>query len=211
MSKHLILIGAPGSGKGTQAAKLVSDKSYKHVSTGDLLRGEIAKGTDLGKQVKAVVDSGALVSDDLVIQLILANTNLDKHQYVFDGYPRNLAQAKTLDEQVLKNRPSLAIFFEINVSKLVLRLTNRRTCKDCGAIYNLLTQRPSVTGVCDKCKGTNLVQRDDDKEEVILKRMAVFEENTQPVLDYYKNTKRLLVVDAEQPVETVYQQILSHP
>lgn len=205
--KHLILIGAPGSGKGTQAAKFVSDKGFKHISTGDLLRNEIAKGTELGKQVKAVLDAGALVSDDLVIKLLQANTNLVSDSYIFDGYPRNLAQAQTLDREVLKDHESLAVYFKIDISKLVLRLTNRRTCKDCGAIYNLLSQKTAQAGVCDKCKGTNLVHRDDDKEEVIKKRMDVFQQNIQPVLDYYQGAERLLTVDAEADVGTVNKQI----
>ena len=207
--KHLVFIGAPGSGKGTQAGKLVSEKNLKHISTGDLLRGEISKGSDLGKKVKSVLDSGELVSDDLVIELILANTDLDKFQYIFDGYPRNLAQAQTLDNQVLKSRPSLAVYFEIDLNKLVKRLTNRRTCKGCGEIYNLVSQAPKVTGVCDKCGGTNLVHRDDDKEEVIKKRMDVFSQNTQPVLDYYKSTNRLMTVNAENGIEQLYQLISS--
>ncbi len=207
--KHLILIGAPGSGKGTQAGRLVSDKGLKHISTGDLLRGEISKGSDLGKKVKSVLDSGDLVSDDLVIELIHANTDLDKFQYIFDGYPRNLVQAQTLDKQVLKDRASLAVYFEIDLNKLVERLTNRRTCKECGTIYNLISQAPSKAGVCDKCGGTNMVHRDDDKEEVIKKRMDVFSQNTQPVLDYYKSTNRLMTVNAENSIEQLYLMISS--
>jgi len=207
--KHCVFIGAPGSGKGTQAAKLVAEKGCKHISTGDLLRAEIAKGSELGKQVKAVLDSGALVSDDLVIKLIHANADLDKNSYIFDGYPRNLIQAETLDREVLKGRPSLAIYFEIDLQKLISRLTNRRTCKDCGAIYNLVSQAPKKTGVCDKCGSTNMVHRDDDKEEVIKKRMDVFTQNTQPVLDYYNRANRLMTVDAENSIELLYQQISS--
>jgi adenylate kinase len=207
--KHLIFIGAPGSGKGTQAAKLVSENGLKHISTGDLLRSEIAKDSDLGKKVKSVLDSGELVSDDLVISLILANTDLDKNSYIFDGYPRNLAQAQTLDKDVLKGRASVAVYYEIDLAKLVLRLTNRRTCKDCGTIYNLLTQAPKKDGVCDKCGSTNMVHRDDDKEDVIKKRMSVFSENTQPVLDYYKSTNRLMTVNAENSIELLYEQISS--
>lgn len=207
--KHLILIGAPGSGKGTQAGRLVSDKGLKHISTGDLLRAEIAKGSELGKKVKSVLDAGDLVSDDLVIELLQANTDLDKFQYIFDGYPRNLTQAQTLDRQVLKDRPSLAVYFEIDLNKLVLRLTNRRTCKDCGEIYNLISQAPKKAGVCDKCGSTNLVHRDDDKEEVIKKRMDVFSQNTQPILDYYKSTNRLMTVNAENSIEQLFGLISS--
>ncbi|MBY0517781.1 MAG: adenylate kinase [Bacteriovoracaceae bacterium] len=205
--KHLILIGAPGSGKGTQAGKLVAENGLKHVSTGDLLRSEIAKGTDLGKQVKSVLDAGSLVSDELVIKLLQANTDLDKFSYIFDGYPRNLAQAETLDKEVLKGRPSLAVYFEIDLLKLVQRLTNRRTCKDCGSIYNLVTQAPKTKGACDKCGSTNLVHREDDQESVIKKRMQIFSQNTEPVLNYYKAANRLVTVNAENSIEQLYQQI----
>lgn len=207
--KHCVFIGAPGSGKGTQAAKLVAEKGCKHISTGDLLRAEIAKGSELGKQVKAVLDAGTLVSDDLVIKLIHANADLDKNSYIFDGYPRNLVQAETLDREVLKGRPSLAIYFEIDLQKLISRLTNRRTCKDCGAIYNLVSQAPQKAGICDKCGSTNMVHREDDKEEVIKKRMDVFTQNTQPVLDYYNRANRLMTVNAENSIELLYQQISS--
>lgn len=205
--QHLVFIGAPGSGKGTQAGRLVTEKGCKHISTGDLLRAEIAKGSELGQKVKAVLDAGALVSDDLVIKLIHANADLDKNSYIFDGYPRNLAQAQTLDREVLKGRKSLAVYFEIDLPKLIQRLTNRRTCKDCGAIYNLITQAPQKVGVCDRCNGTNLVHRDDDKEEVIKKRMDVFSQNTQPVLDYYRAAQRLMTVNAENSIEQLYEQI----
>ena len=205
--QHLVFIGAPGSGKGTQAGRLVTEKGCKHISTGDLLRAEIAKGSELGTKVKAVLDAGALVSDDLVIKLIHANADLDKNSYIFDGYPRNLAQAQTLDREVLKGRKSLAVYFEIDLPKLIQRLTNRRTCKDCGAIYNLITQAPQKAGVCDRCSGINLVHRDDDKEEVIKKRMDVFSQSTQPVLDYYRATQRLMTVNAENSIEQLYEQI----
>lgn len=208
-NKHLIFIGAPGSGKGTQATKLVQEASFKHISTGDLLRSEIAKGSDLGKEVKQVIDAGQLVSDDLVIRLLQANINLASSSYIFDGYPRNLAQAKTLDEKVLKGADSLAVYFEINTGKLVERLTNRRTCKDCGSIYNLVSKKPKIMGVCDQCGGKNLVQRDDDKEEVIKNRLSVFENTISPVLSYYQDLGRLMRVDAEKSVDEIFNQISS--
>ena len=209
MKSHLILIGAPGSGKGTQASKLVSERNFKHVSTGDLLRSEIAKQSPLGIEVKKVMDAGQLVSDDLVIRLLQANINLNASQYIFDGYPRNLAQAQTLDKEVLKGAPSLAVYFKINMAKLVERLTNRRTCGNCGAIYNLVSNKPKVTGVCDKCGGTNLVQRADDKEDVIKNRLQVFQDNVAPVIKYYQDLGRLMQVDAELSVDEIYKQISS--
>lgn len=209
MKSHLIFIGAPGSGKGTQAAKLVSQKGLKQVSTGDLLRGEIAKGSELGKEVKAVMDAGNLVSDELVVRLLLANINLATEQYIFDGYPRNLAQAQTLDKDVLKGVKATAVYFNIDLNKLVERLTNRRTCKDCGAIYNLISKQPKIEGVCDNCSGTNLVQRADDKEDVIRNRLGVFQQTVDPVLNYYKQSNRLVVLDADQGEAEIFNKISS--
>ena len=209
MKSHLIFIGAPGSGKGTQANKFVTERNFKHVSTGDLLRSEISKKSPLGLEVKKVMDEGKLVSDDLVIRLLQANIDLNAAQYIFDGYPRNLAQAQTLDKEVLKGAPSMAVYFEINMGRLVERLTNRRTCKDCGAIYNLISKKPKVMGVCDVCGGTNLLQRADDKEEVIKNRLTVFTETVEPVLKYYQDQGRLMKVDAEAAVEEIYNQISS--
>jgi len=209
MKSHLIFIGAPGSGKGTQANKLVAEKGFKHISTGDLLRSEIAKQSPLGLEVKKVMDEGQLVSDDLVIRLLQANINLTESQYIFDGYPRNLAQAQTLDKEVLKGAPSMAVYFNINMAKLVERLTNRRTCKSCGAIYNLISKKPKVMGVCDQCGSTELVQRADDKEEVITNRLQVFKDTVDPVLKYYQDLGRLMKVDAEASVDEIYTQISS--
>lgn len=209
MKSHVIFIGAPGSGKGTQALRLVKSLDYKHVSTGDLLRSEIAKGSELGLEVKKVMESGLLVSDSLVIKLLLANIDLGKYCYVFDGYPRNIEQAKTLDAEVLKDSPSTAVYFDIDVNKLIERLTNRRTCKKCGAIYNLISKKPKIMGVCDQCGGTELVQRDDDREEVILNRMSVFKNTVDPVLKYYQELGRLEVVSADAPEDEIYKIISS--
>ena len=209
MKSHLIFIGAPGSGKGTQANKFVADRNFKHISTGDLLRSEISKMSPLGLEVKKVMDEGKLVSDDLVIRLLQANVNLTASQYIFDGYPRNLAQAQTLDKEVLKGSPSLAVYFEIDIAKLVERLTNRRTCKNCGAIYNLISKKPKVMGVCDQCGGTDLVQRADDKEDVIKNRLTVFQDTINPVIKYYQDLGRLMKVDAEGSVDEIYNMISS--
>jgi adenylate kinase len=209
MKSHLIFIGAPGSGKGTQSGKLVSERGFKHISTGDLLRSEIAKQSALGLEVKKVMDDGKLVSDDLVIRLLQANINLTASQYIFDGYPRNLAQAETLDKEVLRGSPSLAVYFDIDMAKLVERLTNRRTCKNCGAIYNLISQQPKVMGVCDVCGSTDLVQRADDKEEVITNRLKVFTDAIDPVLKYYQDLGRLMRVNAEASVDEIFNKISS--
>ena len=209
MKSHLIFIGAPGSGKGTQANKFVTERSFKHISTGDLLRAEIAKKSALGLEVKKVMDEGKLVSDELVIRLLQANIDLNSSQYIFDGYPRNLVQAETLDKEVLKGSPSISVYFEIDVARLVERLTNRRTCGNCGAIYNLISKMPKITGTCDKCGSTNLVQRADDNEDVIKNRLKVFQDTVSPVLKYYQDLGRLIKVDAEQSPDVIFKMISS--
>jgi adenylate kinase len=209
MKSHLIFIGAPGSGKGTQATKFVAERAFKHISTGDLLRYEIAKKSDLGVEVKKVMDEGRLVSDELVIRLLQANIDLAASQYIFDGYPRNIVQAETLDKEVLRGAPSVAVYFDINMSRLVERLTNRRTCKDCGAIYNLISKKPKIMGKCDQCGSTGLIQRADDKEDVITNRLKVFEDTVSPVLKYYQDLGRLIKVDAEKSPEDIFELVSS--
>ena len=205
--KNLIFLGAPGSGKGTQAAKLVSEKSFKHISTGNLLREEIAKETELGLRVKSVMDAGQLVSDDLVVELLKSNLHFDSSNYIFDGYPRNLDQANTLSS-ILGDHPFTAIYFELNTEKLVERLCNRRVTKDGKHIYNLLTNPPKVEGICD-VTGEPLIHRDDDKEDVVRNRMEVFENTITPVLDYYKELGCFETVAADGSVESVYEQLLN--
>lgn len=202
---NLILLGAPGSGKGTQSAKLVENKGYKHVSTGNLLREEIARESELGLKVKQVMESGQLVSDDLVVELLKANLNLESDSYIFDGYPRNLDQAKTLNE-ILGDHAFKAVFFELDTDKLVRRLTNRRMTKDGKNIYNLETNPPKVAGVCD-ITGEELVQRDDDKEEVVRERMKVFDDTMGPVRNLYQDLGKLVVLNADQSLDAVYSDL----
>ena len=206
MAKHLIFMGAPGSGKGTQAEKLVKEHGFNHISTGNLLRAEVAKGTELGQKVDAVLKAGQLVSDDLMKSLLEAN--VDKNvSTIFDGYPRNIDQAHVLDE-VLGDSDYQALFFDVNVEDLVERLTHRVTCNDCGAIYNLKSHPPKKEGVCDNCGGTNLFQRADDKEEVIRDRQKVYKESTAPVLAHYKESGKLAEIDANRPIDEIYKEVL---
>jgi adenylate kinase len=207
--KHLIFLGAPGSGKGTQSNRLISSKGYKHVSTGDLLRSEISKDTELGKEVKQVMDKGGLVSDDLVVRLLKANIDLRNGNYIFDGYPRNIIQAKTLDNEVIQDYPSLAIYFDIDLDMLSERLTNRRTCRNCGEIFNLITKPPKINGVCDKCGSSELAQRVDDQEDVIKSRLRVFKETIDPVISYYQDLNRLARISAELEEDRIFAEILS--
>jgi adenylate kinase len=207
MKPQLILLGAPGSGKGTQASKLVSELGYGHLSTGDLLRKEISSGSELGNRVQAVMDAGELVNDELVLELLKSNCDLEGNAYIFDGFPRNIVQAKALDETVLGDAKSLAVYFNIDLDRLAKRLVNRRTCKDCGEIYNLLSKAPEKEGVCDKCNGTDLEQRKDDNEDTVKTRLKVFEETITPILEYYESRGRLKRVEAEHAPEDVFSEV----
>ncbi|MGI4994234.1 adenylate kinase [Halobacteriovorax sp. GFR7] len=206
MAPQLILIGAPGSGKGTQAKNIVSELGYKHVSTGDLLRAEVAKESELGRKIKAVMDSGELVSDELVLDLLKANCAVEKSTYIFDGYPRNLVQAKDLDSALLGGVDSKAIYFDIALDTLVERIVNRRVAPGSGEIYNLKTKPPKVEGKCD-VSGEDLVHRKDDNEETVRTRMKVFTDNIEPVLEYYESQGRLVRVDATNGLDEIFEEI----
>ena len=207
MKPQLIFLGAPGSGKGTQAARVVTQLGFEHLSTGDLLRKEIKSGSELGKKVSAIMDAGNLVDDQTMIELLKANCDLDGKNYIFDGYPRNKDQSEVLDNQFLKGVASKAIYFDIDLDLLAERLINRRTCGDCGEIYNLKSKPPAKQGVCDKCGGSNLQQRKDDNEETVKTRLGVFRDTIEPVLAHYKAQDRLVRVDASKESDAVFKQI----
>ena len=207
--KHqLMFLGAPGSGKGTQALRLVGDLGYTHVSTGDLLRAEVASGSPLGEKFKRIMEQGQLVDDLSVLELLKKNCDLSQSSYIFDGFPRTLEQCKLLDQVFLKDCPALAVYFEVNLEMLVARLSNRRVCGNCGEIYNLLTRPPKQEGICDKCGGRDLAQRGDDGEEKILRsRMEVFKSTIGPLLDYYENKRQLRKLDASGDSDSVYSSL----
>ncbi len=206
MASQLVFLGAPGSGKGTQASRLVKEKGYKHISTGDLLRAEIAKGSALGKKVEGILKEGRLVDDGVVLELLKANCSIESHSYIFDGFPRNLDQAKALDAQVLGSHQAKAIYFEISTDIVVERIINRRVAKKSGEIYNLLTRPPKTPGICD-ISGEALIHRDDDKEETVRKRMDIFLAEIKPMLDYYKNKNCLFKLDASESSQAVFEQL----
>lgn len=206
MKKNLIFLGAPGSGKGTQSARLTSALGYEHVSTGNLLREEISKGSELGEKIKDIMANGELVSDELVVELLKSNLDLENKSYIFDGYPRNIEQAKTLDS-ILGSHPSVAVYFKIDTEKMVERLTNRRMTKDGKHIYNLKTNPPKKDGICD-ITGEALVQRKDDTEEVVRNRMDIFNKTMGEVVSHYQGFGKLVEVDADQPMENVYNAIV---
>lgn len=203
---QLILLGAPGSGKGTQAQKLVANMGYKHISTGDLLRSEIAKGSDLGKRVKQIMDEGKLVDDQTVLELLKVNCDLEGNSYIFDGFPRNIDQARALDEVVLQGANTKAVYFDIDLEILVARITNRRLAPKSGEIYNLLTKPPKVPGKCD-VSGEDLIQRPDDNEETVRNRLGIFKETIEPILAFYESQGVLARINADQSSEAVYAEL----
>lgn len=189
-----VLLGAPGSGKGTQGAVLSEKYNIPQVSTGDLLRAAVAAGSELGKKAKSAMDAGALVSDEIVIGLIRERISQAdaKEGYILDGFPRNIAQAEALDAMLTAlNQPLQGVvLLDVAFEELLQRLTGRRTCKDCGAIYNIHLSPSKIDGQCDACSG-ELLQRADDNEETIGNRLNVYLEQTSPLIGYYQSQGKL--------------------
>lgn len=195
---RLVLLGAPGAGKGTQAKKIIEKYPIPQISTGDLLRAAVAAGTELGKAAKAVMDKGELVPDSVVLGMVEERIRQDdcKKGYILDGFPRNTKQAEALDEMLVRLGMPLTAALSVDVpfDNLMKRLTGRRTCRSCGQMFNVYFGAPKKEGVCDKCGG-ELFQRDDDKEETIKKRLDVYTAQTAPLIDYYRGKNILKSVD----------------
>jgi adenylate kinase len=210
---RLVLLGAPGSGKGTQAQRLRDEKGIPQVSSGDLLRDAVKRGTDLGKRAKAAMDAGELVSDEIVLGLIRERLGRPDAAagFILDGYPRNVAQVAALDALLAElGQPiDAVVLMDIDPTVLFKRLTGRRACPNCGKVFNIYTAPSSKGERCDNCEASPaLVQRDDDREEVIEKRLRVYERDTRPLIDHYRGRGLLVVVDADGPVERVYSDFL---
>lgn len=204
----IVLLGAPGAGKGTQAKLISGHYGIPHISTGDILRDNVARGTELGRKAKRVMERGDLVSDDLVNGMV-ANRIKQPDCYrgfVLDGFPRTVAQAEWLDRELAakagEKRPTVVVDVEVSYNQLLQRLTGRRTCPVDGKIYNIYLQPPKTEGVCDVCS-TQLFQRVDDTEEVISERLKSYERQTKPLEEYYQKHGRLRRVNGDQPVEKV--------
>lgn len=207
---RIILLGAPGSGKGTQAKMLVEKYQVPQISTGDLLRAAVAAGTPLGKQAKAVMDAGQLVSDDIVLGMIrerLAESDA-KHGFILDGFPRTQVQAQALDRMLaeLKWPLSGAVLFDVDFNSIIQRVAGRRSCPSCGQVYNIYTSPAKTDGICDKC-GTALQHRADDNEETIRKRLNVYREQTEPLVEYYKKQHVLQTVSGDGEISAVFAKI----
>ena len=207
----LVFLGAPGAGKGTQAAIISRKVGLAHVASGDLFRQSVGKGTELGKSVKAYMDKGALVPDEVTIQLISERLNEPdcKLGCVFDGFPRTIEQAEALDKMLAGRGWAIdkAIYIEVPEKELLKRLGGRWICRKCQAPYHEVTSPPKTPGKCDKCGG-ELYQRSDDTEETVKERLKVYFTQTTPVLDYYKKEGRLVTVDGKLGIEEVSEKIV---
>lgn len=209
---RLVLLGAPGAGKGTQAKKLIEKYGMPQISTGDLLRAAVGAGSELGKEAKSFMDKGELVPDSVVLGMVEERLQQDdcKNGYILDGFPRNTAQAEALDVMLDKLGMSLdaALSVDVPLEDLMKRLTGRRTCKDCGQMYNLYFSAPATEGKCDKCGG-ELYQRDDDKEETIQKRLEVYTAQTAPLIDYYSSRGIVKSVTGTGDIDEIFANVVT--
>ena len=207
---RLVFFGAPGSGKGTQARRLMEEYANPQISTGDLLRAAVAAGTDLGKKAKSAMDAGKLVADDIVIGMIRERLQHKdtRFGFILDGFPRSLAQAEALDQMLAQEDKPLhkAILLDAEFGGLIKRLTGRRTCKICGHLYNVHYSPPKKAGICDH-DGGELLQRADDNEETITKRLKVYQEQTAPLIEYYKKQNKFVSINGEGKMEEIFGRI----
>lgn len=206
---NIVLFGAPGAGKGTQSERLVKEMGMLQISTGDLFRAAIKNKTSLGVQAQSYMDKGELVPDSIVIGMVdEVLANLNGKSFILDGFPRNVAQAEALGKILSKRGIVIgkAIFLEVGKEVLLSRLTGRRVCKSCGAVYHVQSKPPKVENICDQCGGV-VIQRNDDKEDVIATRLKTYEESTEPLRNYYRKSGQYAEVNGTQETELVFQGI----
>ena len=200
---RIVLLGAPGSGKGTQCKQIVARYGLLHLSSGDILRQERASGTELGKKAQSYMDSGALVPDEIMVKMMAEEIRkAPKAGFVLDGFPRTVEQAKELDKALVSNGRKIDIVLNLKIDNRIVaqRMTGRRSCPKCGAIYHIENLKPKVEGVCDN-DGTELVQRTDDGPEVVANRLKTYHLQTEPVVDYYKNNGMVRNIDANRDAD----------
>ena len=207
----IIMLGAPGAGKGTQAKQIAAKYEIPHISTGDIFRANIKEGTELGKKAKAFMDKGELVPDELTCDLVVDRISKPDAAkgYVLDGFPRTIPQAESLTAALKENGEAIDFALDVEVpdANIVNRMAGRRACLKCGATYHTEFAAPKKEGICDKC-GSELVLRDDDKPETVQKRLEVYHEQTHPLIDYYKKKGVLHAIDGTLSMETVFKNIV---
>lgn len=206
MTMNIVLLGFPGAGKGTQAEKLVAKYNFRHISTGDLIRHEIALGTPLGKEVEATIDSGNLASDEMIINILIKAIKDEKRGVIFDGFPRTIAQAEALDVYLVRHGGGVdaAVLIKLSEAEVLKRITSRRVCRDCGAVYNINAE--GYSGKCGKCGGELYIRHDDD-EQSARHRLEVFHKETQPLIEYYERSGKCKAVDGSKSIEEVFEEI----
>ena len=208
----IIMLGAPGAGKGTQAKKIAAKYAIPHISTGDIFRANIKNNTELGQKAKTYMDKGELVPDELVVDLIMDRFKEADcaNGYVLDGFPRTIPQAEALDKALSANGESVdyAINVEVPDENIINRMSGRRACVGCGATYHIQFNPTKVEGICDAC-GEKLILRDDDKPETVKNRLSVYHEQTQPLIDYYNKAGVLAEVDGTKDMEDVFKDIVN--
>ena len=207
----IIMLGAPGAGKGTQAKMIAEKYGIPHISTGDIFRANIKNGTELGKKAKTFMDAGQLVPDELTLDLIMDRFKNDdcKNGYVLDGFPRTIPQAEALDEALKAEGEKIDYAIDVDVpdENIVRRMGGRRACVNCGATYHIVYKPTEIEGKCDKC-GNDLIVRDDDKPETVQSRLEVYHKQTQPLIDYYKGQNVLKSVDGTADMNDVFNAIV---
>ena len=208
----IIMLGAPGAGKGTQAKQIAAKYDIPHISTGDIFRANIKNNTELGQKAKTYMDQGLLVPDELTCDLVVDRIQQDdcKNGFVLDGFPRTIPQAEALENALAKLGQSMDYAIDVDVpdENIVNRMSGRRACLKCGATYHIVSIPPKKEGICDNC-GSELVIRDDDKPETVQKRLNVYHEQTQPLIDFYSNKGILKSVDGTQPMDRVFADIVN--
>ena len=206
----IVLLGPPGAGKGTQAKSISNRYSIPHISTGDIFRKNISENTPLGIEAKSYMDNGQLVPDEVTINMVKDRLQQDdcKNGYLLDGFPRTVHQAEALDNFLTEREASIdtALLIEVPKEFILERMTGRRVCPSCGASYHIKFNPPTNDGKCDLC-GSDVIQRKDDTEETVKERLDVYENQTQPLIDFYKNKKQLSVVDGTQAINEVFESI----
>ena len=211
---NIILLGPPGAGKGTLSSKILKEKNAVQIATGDIFRDNISNKTELGMKAKSFMDRGDLVPDELTIDLVWdAFDKIDKEEntlVLFDGFPRNMKQAKALDCGMEERNTEISkvVYFNVDSQILIDRITGRRVCKDCGETYHIENHKPEKEGICDRCGG-KLIQRNDDNYDTVKNRINIYNEQTSPLIDYYKEAGKLITIDGAKTPEEVFNEFNS--